>query len=109
MEILSGFYSDKYRKTGAIQDLDFALKYSLATVGATPEGLLALPSHLKVLAGLHTEKYGATRDIDDLKAVIKYAQAAVDAIPEGQPKLAGFYLIFMAERYYDIQGNWGYS
>ncbi|KAF9458286.1 CHAT domain-containing protein [Collybia nuda] len=101
LEVLAGFYSDKYRTSGAIQDLDSALKYSQATVDNSPEGHSELPIHLKNLAGLYAEKYDTTRAIDDLKAVIKYAQAAVHATPEGQPKLASFYLYYMASHYYD--------
>ncbi|KAJ7250989.1 CHAT domain-containing protein, partial [Mycena rebaudengoi] len=89
LQSLAVSFTDRYRRSGDVKDLEAALQNSQAAVEQTPEGHPDLAGRLQSLAASFTDQYRRSDDVKDLEAALQNKQAAVEQTPEGHPDLAG--------------------
>ncbi|KAJ6558753.1 CHAT domain-containing protein [Mycena vulgaris] len=89
LEILGMFLTEKYRRSGDIQDLEAAVENNQAAVAKTLEGDPDLAGRLKNLAISLTDRYRRLGDLKDLEHALRNDQRAVNLTSPGDPDLPG--------------------
>ncbi|KAJ7209887.1 CHAT domain-containing protein, partial [Mycena rebaudengoi] len=89
LQSLAVSFTNRYRRSGDVKDLEAALQHSQAAVEQTPEGHPDLPAHRQNLAVTFMEQYGRTGNVKDLEAALQNNEAAVEQTPKGHPNLPG--------------------
>ncbi|KAJ6607580.1 CHAT domain-containing protein, partial [Mycena sp. CBHHK59/15] len=82
-------FTDQYRRSGNLSDLEAALENDKEAVAQTPTGHPDLAGHLQSLAVSFTDRYQRTGDLSDLEAALENDKRAVAQTPTGHPDLAG--------------------
>jgi tetratricopeptide (TPR) repeat protein len=85
---LAESFTDRYRRSGDVKDLQAAEQNAQAAVEQAPGGHPGLARHLNNLGALCQDRYQRSGDVKDLEAVLQHIQAAVEKTPEGHPDLA---------------------
>jgi len=82
---LAMYLSNRYERTGNLQDLETAIAQSEAAVEGTPEDHPNRAEQLNTLAMSLSRRYKRTGNLEDLEAAIARSEAAVEATPEDHP------------------------
>ncbi|CAG9982047.1 unnamed protein product [Clonostachys byssicola] len=85
---LGGQLDDKYDITGALPDLQEAIKFTLQAVSKTPREHSAYGEGLNSLGIRFRAKYLRTKELDDVEEGIDFMQEAISSTPEDDPQRA---------------------
>ncbi|CCO35426.1 hypothetical protein BN14_09544 [Rhizoctonia solani AG-1 IB] len=81
-------YTDRYRRLGAIDDLEKSIQYLSRAIDLTPDGHPDLPSRHANLGVSYSDRYGRLGVIDDLEKSIVCKTRALNLTPNAHPALS---------------------
>ncbi|KAJ6556868.1 CHAT domain-containing protein [Mycena vulgaris] len=82
-------FTDRYKTSGNLEDLEAALQNNRAAVAQTPKDHPDLAQRLQNLAVSLRNRYRRSGNLDDLEAALENKKAALAQTPKGHPDLAG--------------------